>query len=178
MHHEAPVEINLERHYQILKKVVEFKKTINEISKGHLIRICILGTHEDAQNLYYALFKRLIPVYCFCKVETVEKNSKLCGRPVISLQELEKDKETFLVIDAVSESSSVSVDHSNISLPYVVSNNEIIALMVNVPEIEWFSSLRKLAVGGDTQQEQLVLIDRLNQEIFDLCYGYMKMTEF
>ncbi len=166
---------------QYIFSEIKEKKEINQVynflfSKSEKEKkICIFGAGKYGKEIFAELRKRLIDTYCFTDNNPDKYGYLLEGKYCIPLSYLEKEKDEILIIIAVKnpkwlqEIQGQLIDHGITSFVSMQEVNEIIA---EVPPVKWLDSMKDISEIDLVSLENIELIARINQLIFDICKYY------
>jgi len=108
-------------------------KFLERHSSGQLRRICIFGAGFHGKLLKYELEGRGIRVDFFCDNDN-EKHGKIIDNiPCRPLPDIEREKETFLVIAAVDDSDGIEAQLEHMGFPYHFPKKSIESILLESP---------------------------------------------
>lgn len=155
--------------HQRLRNLREY---LDRFSKGRADKICIFCAGEIGLRLFYELKSRLVHVDSFCD-NNVQKHGYIVGGvSCVSFAELERYKESTLVIVSALSSGEVVKQLEDNMFPYVITKAQLDKVLYATPPLKWF-----YGVEGDGQidyssDEAKLLMDRFRETLFDLCRYY------
>lgn len=153
-------------------KLCELRDYLSNLSKGKADRICIFCAGERGMRLFYQLKSRLIHVDCFCD-NNVEKHGYIAdGTSCISFSELEKQKESTLIIVSALSSAEVVEQLKAKAFPYIATKAELDKILLATPALKWFYGLESVEGIDYHSNEIMLLTGRFREVVFDICRYY------
>lgn len=145
---------------------------MNELSNGKADRICIFGAGEYGIRLYQELRSKLIPVHRFSDNNEGKWGFLFDNVNCISPKQLEAEKDRTLVIVANRSPVEIINQLRSHDFPYISTKQEIDKVLIHTPAVEWMTVLNNIENLDFSSKEVLLLLNKFNQTIFDICKYY------
>jgi glycosyltransferase involved in cell wall biosynthesis len=154
------------------ERLSNLHKFIREISSGKANRICIFCAGEYGIRLYHELYNKLIYVDCFSDNNPEKWGYLFNNTYCISPKQLEEDKEHILVIVAMRTPAEIVNQLKVQGFPYIITKQEIDKMLFETPPVKWMSALEDIQGLDYSSKDALLLIEKFNKTIFDICKYY------
>jgi glycosyltransferase involved in cell wall biosynthesis len=145
---------------------------IKELSNGKAERVCIFCAGEYGIRLYQELRSKLIYIDCFSDNNPGKWGYLFDNVYCISPKKLEEYKQNTLVIVATRTPTEIVKQLKSQGFPYVTTKQEIDGILINVPPVKWTTALDDIEDLDYSSKDALLLINKFNQTIFDICKYY------
>lgn len=166
-------ELNLSNiQSQFSEQITKFKNYLMNFSNGKADKLCIFCAGEYGIQLYHELRNRLISVHFFADNNSSRWGYLLENIECISPKQLEVYKQNTLIIVANRDPSAIVCQLKKSGYPYVVTKQEIDKVLSEVPRIKWMTSLENIENIDYSSKDVIVMMQFLNQTIFDICKYY------
>lgn len=156
----------------LTEQLSSLQKYVREISNGKAERICIFCAGEYGMRLYQELRSKLIPVNCFSDNNPERWGYLFNNTYCIPPKQLAEKKEHTLVIVATRTPNEIVDQLKGQGFPYVTTKQEIDRILFNTPPVKWITALDNIEGLDYSSTDSLLLIDKFNQTIFDICKYY------
>lgn len=154
------------------ERLCDLKNYLAELSQKKADKVCIFCAGERGLRLFYDLKSRLIHVDCFCDNDLKKHGYIASGTSCISFSELERQKESTLVIVSALSSAEVIKQLKDKAFPYVTTKAELDKILFITPPLKWFYGLECLENIDYSTDDIRFLTEQFRDVLFDICRYY------
>ncbi len=154
------------------KQLSDLARYIKGLSDGKAERICIFCAGDYGIRLYQELRSKLISVNCFSDNNPKKWGYLFDNVYCIDPKKLLKDKERTLVIVATRTPDEIVKQLKSEEFPYVTTKQDIERILFSTPPVKWITALESLENIDYSSKDVLLLINKFNEVIFDICKYY------
>ncbi|WP_379138007.1 glycosyltransferase family 2 protein [Paenibacillus sp. sgz500958] len=153
-------------------QLLYLKNYVSTLFDGKTDRICIFGAGQYGVSLYQELRSKLINVDCFSDNNEGKWGYLFDNVYCISPEQLELEKDRTLVIVANRTPTEI-VDQLKLKgFPYITTKQELDRELMQIPPVKWITALDDIEGLDFSSKEAILLINKFNQTIFDICKFY------
>lgn len=154
------------------EQLLQLQQYLKELSGGKAENICIFGAGEYGIQLYQELRNKMVTVQCFADNNSDKWGYFFDSIDCIAPQRLLEKKETLLVIVAMQNPNAVVEQLRSADFPYITTKQALDEILLEVSPVKWITSLENIEGIDYSSKEAVLLIQKFNQIIFEICKYY------